>query len=383
MATASFDPLSFLMKISPDLLIQYANHKGIEFETKIEDASEELAENFMQTLEKEPEDKRDGFWLDVWEIDEMGTENASDTLLGRAVEQGFDVNEVGFQQLKNSKERAVYFYLNFYQLFTETFEDYSIDNMQGWRAEKTVSKSYDEIIPNIAALESGLKMIYAKEYKGKNLKVKHFEKKGRVAFIAFIEDFLINDITFKQGTLNNKTPRKPVFMVYFLYRPEEGVLEVKAKGGKKKIRQLKEAFIEHLLQEIPDVKDAVRYDFERIKDIKVLDFPIEANDSIESVVLKGLRLFHNSTKTRLSIDIGNIVGTGAFPMIESLKTMNINLFDYTVTQFKIEIIFKQPRKGRTPRVTTTIGYPNTCDLKERDIDLKVRELLKRWSLDMF
>lgn len=383
MSTASFDPLSFLIKISPNLLTQCAKYKGIEFQTKAEAASEKLAEEFMQTLENEPEEKRDSFWLDVWEIDEMGTEIGAETLLNRAIEQGFDVNEAGFQKLKNSKERGMYFYLNFYQLFSETFEDQSIDNMQGWRAEKTVSKNYDEIIVNIAKLEQGLKTIYAKEYKGKNLKVKHFEKKGRIAFIAFIEDFLINDITFKQGTLNNKTPRKPVFMVYFLYRPEEGILEVKAKGGKKKIIQLKSAFIEHLLQEVPDIKDAVRYDFERIKDIHSLDFPIEANDSVESVVLKGLRLFHNSTKTRVSIDLGNMAGIGTAPMLESLKMMNINLFDYMVTQFKIEIIFKKPAKGRTPKVTTTIGYPNTCDLKERDIDLKVRELLKRWSLDMF
>lgn len=383
MATSSFDPLSFLMKISPDLLTQYAKHKGIEFQTTIEEASEELADAFMQALEKESEDKRDSFWLDVWEIDEMGTDMASDNLVNRAIEQGFDVNEARFQKLNNSKERAMYFYLNFYQLFTAAFDDYSIDNMQGWRAEKTVSKNFEEIILNIADLEQGLKAIYAKEYKGKNLKIKHFEKKGRVAFIAFIEDFLINDIIFKQGALNNKTPRKPVFMIYFLYRPADGVLEVKAKGGRKRIQELKESFIEHLLKETPNVQDAIRYDFERVKNLESLEFPIEANDSIESVVLKGLRLFHNSTKTRLSIDIGNTVGIGKAPMLESLKRMNIDLLDYTVTQFKIEIIFKQPRKGRIPRVTTTIGYPNTCDLKERDIDLKVRELLKRWSLDMF
>ncbi len=383
MATASFDPLSFLMKVSPDLLTQYAKHKDIEFKTEAEETSEELAEEFMQTLEKESEDKRDSFWLDVWEIDEMGTETASETLLNRAIEQGFDVNEAGFQKLKNSKERGMYFYLNFYSLFTATLDDYNIDNMQGWRAEKTVSKSYDQIMLNIADLELGLKEIYAKEYKGKNLKIKHFEKKGRVAFIAFIEDFLINDITFKQGALNNKTPRKPVFMVYFLYRPAEGILEVKAKGGKKRIQQLKEAFIQHLLKETPNIQDAIRYDFDRIKNLESLNFPIEANDLIESVVLKGLRLFHNSTKSRLSIDIGNIAGIGKDPMLESLKRMNINLFDYMVTQFKIEIIFKQPRKGRIPRVTTTISYPNGCDLKEREIDLKVRELLKRWALDMF
>lgn len=44
MATASFDPLSFLMKVSPDLLTQYAKHKDIESKTEAEDTSEDLAE---------------------------------------------------------------------------------------------------------------------------------------------------------------------------------------------------------------------------------------------------------------------------------------------------------------------------------------------------
>lgn len=382
MATASFDPLHFLIKISPDLLHQYAKHHGIDFITYIKEAGEKVAEECMKTLEKEPDDKQASFWLDLYDIDEIGTGSGCDYIFNRAVESGISIPEE-YQKLKNSKERAMYFYLNFYELFCETCDEYDLENMQGWRAQKTACKNSDDILLNIPAFEQGLKTLYSKEYKGKNLKVKYVRKKERIVFVAYVEDAFTNDVTFTKGNLNPKTPRKPVFMAYFLYRPEEGVLEVRAAGGKRKIQKLQEAFISLVLQEEPILTNNIRYDFDRIQDIETLSFPTETTDLVESVTLKGLRLMHNSTKTRLSIDLGNVSGFGTEPIKESLQKMNINLFDYQVTQCKIEIIFKNLGKGRKRKVTVTLTRPNLCNLKERDIDLSVRKLLKKWNLDLF
>ncbi|MBU1706135.1 hypothetical protein KKG19_05440 [Patescibacteria group bacterium] len=383
MAESSFTPHSFLIKLSPDLLTQYAKKQNIPFETKIEEAGEELMEEFLKTLEKEPEEKQDMFWLDSIDIDEIGTGNGCDYLLSRILEHGYDFDKKAYQELKNAKERALYLYLNFGELFTEICDEYGIENMQGWRGEKTVSKPYEDIVVNIFDLEQGLKTIFKKEFKGNNLKVKHIRKKERVIFIGFVEDSLTNDTAFKKGTLKNRMPRKPVFHVYYIYNTEQGILDVKAKGGKRKIKQLKEAFIECLLKEEANVIDDVRYNFETIKDIEDLKFPVERTDLIQSVTLKGLRLIHNSTKTRVAIDVGNTSATGTEAMIESLKRMEIDLMDYRVTQFKLEIIFDNLGKGRTPKVSVTLSYPNICNLKDREIDIEVRRLLKKWNLDLF
>lgn len=383
MANENFTTFDFLIKISPDLLVQYAKHEDLTFQTKIKEAGEELTDEFLAVLNKESEEKREAFWLTSCEIDEIGTGNGCDYLLNRITEQEYNFDENLYKNLKNSKERALYFYLNYYELFTETCDEYNIDNMQGWRGEKTVSKSFDEIAVNIHDLEKGLKEIYKKEFKGNNLKVKYIKKKDRVIFIGFIEDSPTNDIAFKKGTLSNRVPRKPVFAVYYLYRPKEGTLEVKARGGKRKINQLKVAFIERLLKVEAKVTNSVRYNFDCIQNIKELRFPVERADLVESVTLKGLRLIHNSTKTRLSIDVGNASSTGTTPMIESLKLMNVDLLDYRVTQFKLEIIFDNKGKGHKSKVTTIISYPNICNLKERDVDIEVRRLLKKWNLDLF
>ncbi|MEK7524390.1 MAG: hypothetical protein AAB588_05180 [Patescibacteria group bacterium] len=383
MATASFDPLHFLMKISPDLLSRYAKHHGIDFKTKEKEAGEQVAEEFMKMLEQESEDKRAAFWLDTCDIDEIGTGNGCDYILNRAVEQGFNINEEDYQKLRNSKERAMYFYLNFYELFCETYDEYGIENMQGWRSEKAASKDIDKILVNVADFENGLKALYGKEYKGKNLKVKYLRKTERIIFTAYVEDAFTNDMSFKKGNLNPKTPRKPVFMAYFLYVPKEQLLEVKAHGGAKKIQELQAAFIRLMLKEEPAITNNVRYDFERVRNINALYFPTQATDFVESVTLKGLRLIHNSTKTSLIIDIGNTSRSGTEPIIESLKAMNIDLLDYRITQFKIKVVFKSQGKGRKRKVTTAITYPNICDLKEREIDIIVYQLLRRWGLDLF
>ncbi len=383
MSSASFDRHTFLMKISPNLLTQYAERQEIPFTTIIKESGEELAEDFLACLSKLLEEKRNAFWLDSADIDEMSTSNGCDYLIRRIIEGGIEHDEKQYKRLKNGTERALYFYLNFYELFTETSEEYNIDRMQGWRGEKTVSKKLEDIIVNIADLEQGLREIYKKEYKGDNLKIKHTPRKGRVIFAAFVEDSLTNDTAFKHGTLSNRVPRKPVFPVYYLYRPEEGILEVKAQGGKGKIELLKEAFIVHLLKAVPQVSNEIRYNFESIQNIKQLQFPVVKSDLVDTVTLKGLRLTHNTSKTYVSIDVSNTSSTGTEPMIATLKRMRIDLMDYRVTQFKLEIVFDKVDKGRTPKVTVTIGYPNVCNLREREIDNEVRRLLKKWNLDLY
>ncbi len=375
--------MHFLMKISPDLLSQYAKHHGIDFKTKTEGASEKIADEFIKVIEKVPQNTQGKFWGEAIDIDEIGTGNGCDYLLNRAHAKGLNIKQKDYEKLQNAKERAIYFYLNFPDLFSETCDEYNIENLQGWRAEKTVSKSLEEILPNIPDFKYGLSVLYGKEYKGKNLKVKHVKRGETVTFIAYIEDLFTNDTSFKDGDLDTKIPRKPVFSAYFLYRPNQGILEVKAKGGKKRIRQLQEEFIKHMLKESPNITNEARYDFDKIQNIDALTFPTEAKDLVESVTLKALRLIHNTTKKRLSIDLGNNRGEGTEAIIKSLKEMNIDLFDYQVTQCKIEVIFDNLGKGRKRKLTVTITYPNICDLKERDIDIAVGRLLKKWKLDLF
>lgn len=380
MANANID---FLIKVRPHLLAEYAAHHKITYSTELTEAGDQVADELIQVVQQYPEDIQSAFFVDICDIDAVGTGNGCEYLVRRVQSLGKKIDEKLYEELENAKERALYFYLHWYDVFSEIHEQYAVDNLRGWRGVKTHCKSILEIRENIPSLEDSLKELYKQDYKGNNLKVKWFEKGDRAVFIAYIEDSLTSDTSFNQGNLNTKTPRRPVFSVFFSYRSQSGVLEVKADGGKQRIQELQKIFIAKMLKEEPILKDAIRYDFEKIQDLERLTFPTEIRDEVLSVTLRGLRIVDHAMQVTFNIDIGNMIGAGTEPMVSTLKEKNIDLKYYRVTQFKLEIIFDNHGKGPQRKVTTAISSPNICDLKERPIDNVVRGLLKRWEIDLF
>lgn len=384
MATASIDPFHFFVQIRPSVLVQYADSYGVHFETTNTTAGEDTAVEFMEFLFSLPEATQKVIWGHLYDIDSVASKNGCEYLLNRAITLGKKPNKEAFDQLINDKERAIYFHLYHNDIFSDVTVEYNIDNLVGWRTEKTVSKTIKQIVQNIPAFKRALKAFYNEEYRGDQIKVNKLEKVGRTVFTAYIEDTYTSDPLFDEnGKLHSKATRRPVFTIYFLYRPEDGTLGVKAPGGTKRIQDLQKIFIKEMLQEDPVLQGTTQFDFERIKELEDLSFTTYATDGVERVTLCGLRLVDNDIKATYSIDIGKHTTTGVEPMMNILKEKNINLKDYRVTQFKFEVVFKNEGKGRARKVTVKVSYPNICDLKERPMDYTVRELLKRWKLALF
>ncbi len=383
MATASIDPLHFFMQVQPSMLVQYAASYGVQFKTEQTTAGEEGAEEFMRLLQSLPEPTQKTIWGNFYDIDSVASKTGCEYLFNRASNLGKKPNEEEFNKLDNDKERAIYFYLYCKDIFSDVTVEYNIDNLQGWRRERTVCKTIEEITKNTSALGSALKAFYNEEYRGNQITIKTLEKPDRTIFTAYVEDTYTNDVLFeKDGSLNSKATRRPVFSIYFLYRPQEGILEVKAPGGGKRIQDLHRIFTREMLHSEPLLQDTAQFDFEKIKNLPDLDLSIYATDEVERVTLCGLRLVDNNTKATHTIDIGNHSTTGTEPMVKILREKHIDLNDFRITQFKIEVIFKKLSKGRAKKVTVKVSHPNICDLKERPIDYTVRELLKRWKLDL-
>lgn len=384
---SSADPISFLMSVRPQLLEQYAVRHGVKFPKKTkEQTSEEHVDAILEVLEKAPEKNQAGFNTDLSDIDSMSTQRGCEHLMAKVVEEGLDFDLKAYEELSNMKERSMFFYLGYYDLFYQTRDLYDLETKQGWRGRKTEPVPLKEVRNNIPDLEKALKDLYGKESRGRNLKVKQIPKKGRITYVVYIEDILTNDLAFKGDKIENAQPRRPVFMAYFLYRPKEGIVEVKALGGQARVKRLQDIFITHFLKGDPKkYEKAVRYNFEKLKELDELDFPTDVKHNVESVTLKGLYLVHNEKTLRLAIDLGSDPNrTGVLPMQERLMKMDIDLNDYDVKKFKLQVFFKPLQGGKgKDRVTVAVTHPDTCDLKDREIDNTVRELLKKWELDFF
>lgn len=388
MSTSSSDPISFLMKISPPMLNEYGVAHGISLCLKENwKNAESYARAALSAIEQESEEKQGVFWMDIDDIESMSTKEACEYLLNRLHEDGKSLNEKTVEGFKCLPQQAMYFYLRHKDLFYETFDSYSIDVKQGWKGRKTVSMPLEKFIENIEDFKKALKSLYKREYKGKKIKIRYDDKGDRVIFTAHIEDVFTTDMAFEKDkeVLNNKKPRKPVFPINFLYMPDEGVLQVKSKGGKARVQELQNIFIEHFLKADPEeFANLSRFCFDKVQDIENLTFPVSIQDGIESVTLKGLKIVHRETNTIHSIDITPQEGkVGVQQMQEELEGMNIELEAFEIKKFKVKVVFRPKNKERKRQVTVEITDPDGCNLKQRRIDAIVYKLLKKWGLILF
>lgn len=376
------------MKISPAMLTDYAAQHDIDLSLKENwKNSEDYAQTALSLVEKESEAKQGIFWMDIDDIESMSTQEACEYLLNRLHEDGKSLDDETVEGFKCLCQQAMYFYIHHKDLFYETFDSYSIDVKQGWKGRKTVSLPLDKFIDNIEDFKKALKSLYKKEYKGKKIKIRYDDKGDRVIFTAHIEDVFTTDTEFEKDkeVLNNKKPRKPVFPINFLYMPDEGVLQVKAKGGKARIQELQNIFIEHFLKADPEeFADIPRFSFDKVQAIRVLTFPVATQDGVESVTLKGLKIAHKESHSIYSIDIVPAEGkVGVQQMLEELEAMNIELEEFEIKKFKVKVVFRPTSKGRRREVTAEITHPDGCNLKQRQIDVIVYKLLKKWELVLF
>lgn len=384
MAHGSFSPDSFFARADGALLEQFAKKYGIPFTHDDKEPSQKTAERFFHAIESLPEDERIEVWGVLFDIDDMATEQAGDYLIEMAVDEGIKISQKEIDSLTTNQSRSLFFYLRYNDLFEASVEDVRIDNLSGWYRFPLVDRPVKDVVAKVSVLERELKKQYQKEYKGKHCKLVHYIRDDRLCITAFIEGMYTNDLAFegKAGQFTRHKARKRVLEAFFVYRYRTGELNVKAKGGKDKVYLLQQLFSEYALGELIVFEDdVVTYDFEKFTRFDELNF--EPSDDVDFVQLKALRLQHKQIKDQFHVQIGNRMEYGAQSIRETLGALGSHLSEYFVTQATIFVRFKKFQKEtRTKKVTFQLTYPNRHNLKERPQDIKVRELLKLWGLDL-
>ena len=381
MAYGIFNPTSFLVRLDPLLLEQYSQERNIKFKAKKKENAQQMAERFNLALEEHEE--RDEVWVELRKVEEMANDRGFSYLYENTQAIGKPISKKNMDELKNHHERSLWFLLNHPEVFRDTSEIYELDYITGWRRVQVVGRKKKFVAERTKQFEQALQHYFQKEFRGKRCKVEYYDRGDRIFMGAFVEDLPTNDITFEKNNLNKNKPRKPVFEAYFLYRPKEAILEVKVRGGKKRVQAMQKIFAKEVLDTDISPDDELAYDFDKLKDLDRLNFPVEPSDGIESVQLKGLRLYYPGDDIKLSLDVGNDPRDGGVGVIKDLiDELSLTLEDLSVHQAVIKVKFrKRKNEGRQKSVTFRLTQPNACDLRERKQDRKVRKLLKRWKLD--
>lgn len=387
MSNASFDPIGFLARINGKLLEEFSKKYDLPFTHDPKKKSGEEAEQLYATFEslKNDDERKNELWSAICDISDISTKQGRECLLETARDKDIILSENEINSLTTNQSLAVFFYLKHKDIFESALDETRLDNLSGWSRFPLTPMSKGDILSRIPTFREALQKYYQKEHKGKNCKVVPTIREDRIFLVAFIEDTYKSDMAFVSGEIHRNKPKKPVLEAFFVFRHETGVLDIKAKGGKQKRRDLQEIFSEHLLNSPMTFEDTIiAYDFNKFQDLNSITFPTTTEDRVKLVQLKAMRIIHKSYLYQHTIQIGNnATEYGAESIKKALGNIAGRLGRYSISQVTIAVHFKvSAETGRERKVTFQLTYPNRHNLKEREQDLKVRELLKRWEIDL-
>jgi hypothetical protein len=186
-----------------------------------------------------------------------------------------------------------------------------------------------------------------------------------------------------KGTLVRQAYR-PVFEAAVIYEPTTGGLEVVA-NDKVTRQEIVKAAVQHLLGiEFKDNRLPLRcYDLSVL--LKPFDFPVDAEDGIEGVEVRELRLMPIDDNAR-RVTLENLaradgtIWTMADDMFEDRSPLSD---EFVITKARIAVkLSKRPEEERRRTLTLTITWPHGCDLKDRTATEQMigEKYLRRWGI---
>lgn len=348
--------------------------------------AEETAEKIEAVLKKQPEQTQQEVERDFAYINNLANEKGSQNLIAEANDHAVSMPLNTIADF-NNYDRSFWFFNKHPKIFEGANAVQQFYDLSGWKRVPVPSKTIDFIAGKKGALADGLKKYYEQEARGKHSFVDCYPKKDRIYIVAGVSDYATSDIRVdeKTGKIDKKGTRRPFFEIYYLYRPSDdngGELEVKAKGGWQKQRDLLGVFAKSVFGvELDDSKQT--YDLGLLKD-KNFAIASDAEDQMEWWWLKSLELLTPDRKSRIKLTVSDDNHSGTTTMWDLLRQLNLDtkMQNMIINNADIQIKFKPSRKYQKGSVSFNINWKDKCTLNSIDeIHLKAKTLLKKSKLD--
>jgi len=382
---------TFIRNVPNELLRQYFNGVLIELPVNWDEIGDTDAEPVFDAIEMLDDRQRGTVESDFTEINELAFLPGTLAMLEEAKQRKDDLAEQ-FDALENHYARAFWTFVNKPEYFYAAGAFHQMDRFGGWWRRfvgKRLEPKTDR--KTLEAFSDELKAIYRPQGRGRFCKVDRYQRRAPVrnCFFAYPEDMATSDIGYSEDGNFSRRPRRSALEVIFVYRPESGVVEVHADGGKTLEEDLARAFCVTILglKGLPEEGDTTPYDLSPLKDTS-FRFPTRPRDGIETVELKLLRLDlptdpKKGTSRRITLSATSLrTAPNAVYMLlgDAIDLKRIKLKDVLLAQAKLTFVFR-PRDGkRGKRLTFEVTYPDRCTLKDDRYDQIARRYLKVWGI---
>lgn len=355
MSRSGYDPRKVLRKTDNVILKEFFHRKGflqdIGFENRKETEIDDIFEKIFG-LEPQYSKEIDSTFRRIYEL---GCENGITRLIEEGKDLGIRLNDI-LEKLKGEYNKAFRVYLDYPQVFSEAEVTHFLYAVQGWKQMDGLPRRSLDLNDNkINILESELREYFIdKEGRGHRCKVEYHPRGDRIYICAYPENYSLLEISYDEDSRLDRTYRKPVIEVYFLYNTSEGSLSIKTKGGNGKKKNLIRIFIKTMLGEEylpPDYVDKV-FDLNKFFKKGNINFCTPVGDGNVLVNMKLLRIrSHLSEKTRQII----LEGKDQEEIYKMIDLFNLTVDQYHVTKVKLQVEFERSTKKKS--VTFELIYP--------------------------
>jgi len=381
---------TFLRQTPRPLLRAYFDHHAIladlDFAALKRTATEPIVEA-IDALDDRNRARVDADFRDVFELaDKAGTQVIADHVHALALPLADPLGA-----MENHYHRAMWLFLNprhgGVDLFQQCLAIAGMNDLTFTRAKRRrnlprVVPRYDEA--TLDAMAAGLREVYRKQGRGRYCTAEHYFRPNpdRHCFFAYPEDYSTSELQYEDGALARRT-RRSVFNVVYIYRPDEGLLEISAPGGKKDIELVQEVFCRTALglDGIPPESDR---DCWRLNGLKRLDFafPTDPADRIAGVELVSLRLHPmGNPRRRITVEQDPASGEPLFTWLNRIvDTTRVPLELLDVSQARIRVVWESEDGKKPVARTFTLGMPDSTSLKDDPHHLVIKRYLTAWNI---
>jgi hypothetical protein len=233
-------------------------------------------------------------------------------------------------------------------------------------------------------MTGALQAVYRRQGRGHRCVVEHAIRPNptRHCFFAYPEDYTTSELQYEGDVLARRS-RKSVFHVVFVFRPDEGILEICGPGQKNDIQVLQEVFCRHALEmdRLPPPMNDRCFDLNGLKSPD-FGFPTNPEDNIEKVEVVALRMnFVATPRKRISFEQDPNSNETLHAWIRAMvkdQLMPLKMMDVSYARLRVtwRVLEGEPAK----QLTFSVTVPDSTTLRDLPLHNVVKPYLKAWKL---
>jgi hypothetical protein len=386
-----YSPKTFLRLLPNQLLKEYFDRRNLLSDLLWYLQGETEIQRIYDAWQGLPEPQRLAVEKDFRDVDEMACEEGVKALVEEGFFHGIDLG-AELDRLDGFHHKVMWAFLRHERVFYVASLINYVDSLHGryWVRRSDAPRKEPRDSPEARQnLACALSEHYRRtQGRGHRCTVETYLRGGRHHYyFAYPDDYTDTYIGHTEEGMFVRRAQKRAFEVVFVYDPQDGVLDLFAKGDRQLKADLQQIFCLVILGESvgPEQPRRLAYELNGLMD-RGFAFPTDPEDGIEEVRVRRLRLSvigNGNRRVILEADPKGPVEDVYDLMDETLTRELPRGRVFNVTQATLEFRFTPKGRERPKALVFEVSFPNCSTLKSKREEHRLlgEKYLKRWGID--